>query len=884
VNPAPPFKRPGKSPFYAAQERVRKTRGRGSFFGGIALFMTLMALACFAGAAGVATQAYVYFTHSLPSIEKLRNYTPPIVTQVYADNGELISEFAFERRFVVPIEQIPQMLQQAFVAAEDKNFWQHQGVDKEAILRAVKDTVTKWKIGGGASTITQQVARTFLLTSEKKFSRKIREAILSTRIENSLSKKQILYLYLNQIFLGSRAYGVEAAARTYFGKHVNELTLAECALLAGLPQRPADYSPKVNLNAAMNRRAYVLERMLKDGYITQEQHDTAAGEQPQLVAQSNPHRRMAADYAEHVRRYVENKYGVDTLTKEGLQIRTSVDLNMTKLAKDGMDRGLRELDKRQGYRGPIKTLNVKGVMEFLEKKTRERDAPLLFGEITEGVITDIDEGHVYVRMGSYLKGGNKREYVGKIKIEPDSNWWARRPFIRPELRTRNFAEGHLPFQVGDVIQVLVTDPNAKRRELYLKKFGLADPQMKNYKVYTEDMVDYFPLELEQEPLVESALMLRENRTGYVKVLLGGRGFSEAKYNRAIQARRQPGSSFKPVIYAAALNKGFTCADMILDSPLALPIPGTGEVWRPKNYRGGFSGPVSFREALVKSINIPTIKILQHTGIEHAKAYARKIGYKSPLANNLTLALGSTGVSLEEQMNAYSVFPNRGFLVESVYIKKIVDRNGKILEEHHPPVFLDDPLQIDQPQIQRVSHELNPSSVPSQETQESGTPVIRRRIDEGTAHIVTSLLQGVVQHGTATALKKIVGRPDIAGKTGTTNDNNDAWFMGFSPDYTCGVWVGFDDEFTIGHGETGGKAAAPIWGYFMREVLKDKPVKEFPPSDAIEMRRVDPRTGLVTASAEGVQEIFKIGSAPAELEPGLVKGARWDHTGADLDQY
>ena len=329
---------------------MQKKRKRGSFFGGIARLLVLIGLAGFAGAAGVATQAYVYFTQSLPSVEKLRNYAPPIVTQVYADNGDLISEFASERRFVVPIDQIPQMLQQAFVAAEDKNFWQHQGVDKEAILRAAKDTVTKWKIGGGASTITQQVARTFLLTSEKKFSRKIREAILSTRIENSLSKKQILNLYLNQIFLGSRAYGVEAAARTYFGKHVNELTLAECALLAGLPQRPADYSPKVNLSAALNRRAYVLDRMLKDGYVTQEQHDAASEEQPKLVTQSNPYRKMAADFSEHVRRYVENKYGVDMLTREGLQIYTSVDLNMTRLAKDAMDRGLRELDKREGYR------------------------------------------------------------------------------------------------------------------------------------------------------------------------------------------------------------------------------------------------------------------------------------------------------------------------------------------------------------------------------------------------------------------------------------------------------------------------------------------------------------------------------------------------------
>ena len=880
-----PGNRLPKNPFREMYGRAETGKRRGSFFAGIARFVLLIFVGCASGAAGAAVQGYAYFTHGLPSIQKLKKYSPPIVTQFYADKSELIGEFATERRFLVPMEEIPKVLQAAFVAAEDKNFWQHSGVDKEAIVRAVKRNLVTMNWGEGASTITQQVAKMFLLTPEKKLTRKIKEAILATQIERSLSKEQILYLYLNQIFLGSGAYGVEAAAQTYFDKQVKELTIAECAMLAGLPKKPSRLSPKVNLKGSLERRAYVLKRMLEDGYINERQYDEANREEPTIVARVSPYLKAAPDFIEHVRRYVENKYGWDMLYREGLQVYTTVDLAATKAARDAIETGLRELDKREGYRGPIRTLNVEGVTEFLKAKMRNREAPLRFGQITEGVVTHIDNENIYVRMGSYINGETKKEYVGQIKIDPNPKWWVRTPFMRSEMRTRNFAQGDLPFQVGDLIHVRVLDPNIKRKELYLKKFGNNDPTLKNYKEYTEDMLVYFPLEPEQEPVAQAALMMRENRSGYIRAIVGGYGNSGSDYNRAVQAKRQAGSSFKPVIYAAALNKGFTCADIILDSPLALSIPGTGEYWKPKNYRGGFRGPVTFRDALVNSRNIPTVKILQQIGIEHAKAYARKLGYVSPLVDNLTLALGSTGVSLDEQLNAYSVFPNKGYLVPSVYVKKIVDRNGKILEEHGPPVLLDDPMRGPEPQIQKVSHETQHTGTTSDtEIPERGAPLVRRQLDEGTAYIMTTLLHGVIQEGTATNLKKIVGRPDIAGKTGTTNENIDAWFMGFSPDYTCGVWVGFDVESSLGEGETGGKAAAPIWGYFMREVLRSKPVKEFPVPQTVEVRRIDPRTGLLTSAADGFPEVFKIGSGPADAEPKLIKGSRWDYSGSDLDQF
>ncbi len=857
---------------------------RGSFFAGIARFVLLVMLAGASGAAGMALQGYFYFTQNLPGIDKLEKYAPPIVTQFYADKGELIGEFAHERRFLLPIDQIPKTLQNAFVAAEDKNFWKHGGVDKEAILRAIKKNLMTGALREGASTITQQVAKTFLLTPERKFTRKIKEVILSARIERSLSKEEILYLYLNQIYLGSSAYGVEAAAQTYFDKSVKDLTIAECATLAGLTKAPSDFSPRKNLKRSLERRSYVLKRMLEDGHITEDEYETSLQEDAHISNTSNPYLKSAPDFVEHVRRYIEKKYGVEALYREGLQVYTTVDLEQTKAGQDSMDAGLRELDKRQGFRGPLKTLTAQGVVDFLDEKSRSMEAPLRFGEITEGVITHIDQENIYARMGSFDDGSTKKDYVGHIKIDPSPKWWVRQPFIRPELRTRNFSPGDLPFQVGDLIMVKILDPNLKRRELYQKKYGKNDPEMKNYKEYTESMVNNFPLEIDQDPVVQSALMMRENRSGYVRVLVGGHAGTRSKYNRATQSRRQAGSSFKPVIYAAALNKGFTCADIILDSPIALTVPGTGEVWRPKNYRGGFQGPVTFRDALVHSRNIPTIKVLQQVGIEHAKAYARKLGYTSPLVDNLTLALGSTGVSLEEQLQVYSVFPNNGYGVPNIYVKKIVDRNGKIIEQNDPPVLLDDPVN-NKAYLKNVSLRVSPNTVfPESDGPEKNTAIAKRKLDEATSYIMTTLLQDVVQHGTATNLKKIVGRPDIAGKTGTTNDNVDAWFVGFSPDYSCGVWVGFDDEYSLGEGETGGKAAAPIWGHFMHDVLNDKPVKEFQQPQTIEFRKVDPRTGLVTASNNAIQEVFKVGSGPAETEPKLIKGSRWDYSGSDLDQF
>ncbi len=472
MNPSPQKDLIPKDPYLEMYNRRGTAKNRGSFFAGMARFVLLVMIACAAGGAGVALEGYFYFTQNLPSIEKLQKYRPNIVSQFYADKGELVKEFAAERRFVVPIEQIPQQLQDAFVAAEDKNFWSHPGVDTEAILRALKKNLLSsnpLSKGQGASTITQQVAKTFLLDPGRTFTRKIKEAILSTRIERSFEKKHILYLYLNQIYLGSGAYGVAAAAQTYFDKNLEDLTTAECALLAGLPKAPTTYSPKKDLKKSLERRVYVLRRMLEDGKISESQYDAAVSEEPAISNKVAPYVAGAPDFVEYVRKYVANKYGVDALNKEGLQVHTTVDLEQTKQAHDAMDAGLRELDKRQGYRGPIKTLTAKGVVDFLAEKSRNMQEPMHFDDITEGVVTHIDHENIYVRMGTYDDGKTQKEYVGHIKIDPSPKWWVRQPFIRAEKRTRNFSPGDVPFQVGDLIQVKLLDPNPRRREMVHEK-------------------------------------------------------------------------------------------------------------------------------------------------------------------------------------------------------------------------------------------------------------------------------------------------------------------------------------------------------------------------------------------------------------------------------
>jgi len=730
---------------------------------------------------GVAVAVGVYFRLSdgLPKITSLTDYRPSIITTVYSDDNRKIAEFYKERRIVVPLEQIPLQLQQAFIAAEDARFYKHRGIDIFSIIRAFVKNLEAGTIVQGGSTITQQVTKSFLLTPERSYERKIKEAILAYRIDKVFSKEEVLYLYLNQIYLGHGAYGVQAAAENYFGKSVNELTLAECAILAGLPQAPSRYSPFRFPERAKQRQIYVLNRMLQEGYITNSEVTESIDEEMDIKPRRNWYIEKVPIYTEHVRRYVEKKYGRDALYTQGLKIYAAVNIEMQKAARQAIEKGLRELDRRHGYRGPERHLAPEEIEPFNEEmRTTLNETPLTEGSSASGVVININEkqGTAIVQLG---------DERGVLSLQEMK--WARIKKISEAIKT------------GDVLLVTVQQ------------------KQKNGNMWN--------LSLDQVPDAQSALLCIEAETGLVKVMVGGRDFRESQFNRATQSRLQPGSAFKPIIYSAALDKGFTPATEIIDSPIVFEDETNDFTWKPKNYGKKFYGPTLFRKALAKSRNVVTIKILQDIGIGYTLDYAKKLGIESELSNDLSIALGSSGVSLLELVNAYAVFANQGYLVEPAFITKIEDRYGNILEE------------------------MNPSR--------------EKVIDKNTAYLMTNLLESVVQEGTGHRAKAL-NRP-VAGKTGTTNDLQDAWFVGYTPRYISGVWVGYDNGQTLGRGETGSRTASPIWLEFMNKILKGTPVREFQVPEGVVFAKIDAETGLlaIPESNKTIFECFKEGTVPTE---------------------
>ncbi len=740
--------------------------------------------------------AYFYFTRDLPQISSLRDYRPPIITTVYSDDNRKIAEFFRQRRIMLPLSNIPRMLIDAFVAAEDARFYKHEGIDFVSIVRAFLKNIEAGSIIQGGSTITQQVAKSFFLSPQRSYARKTREAVLAYRIDKALSKEEILFLYLNQIYLGHGAYGVGAAAENYFGKPASELNLAECALLAGLPQAPSRYSPFVDPEQAKQRQIYVLNRMIAAGYITKIQASEAINTKLDIKRRRNWYIEEVPYYTEYIRQYVEGKYGKDILYNQGLKIYTAINIEMQRIGRSALNQGLEALDKRQGYRGPIKHLAPEDIETFSQQiqKTLERQ-PLEQDRVVQGVVVAVndDEAEATVRMGSDQ---------GRLQLKDMK--WARKP--DPEVRYFDVRVQKVSdvIKVGDVITVRV-----KGRP---------------------EGTDLWDLALEQTPAVEGALLCMETETGYVKTMLGGRDFRVSQFNRAIQSRRQPGSAFKPVIYAAALDKGYTPATIIIDSPIVFEDTQRDFTWKPKNYGKKFYGPTLFRTALAKSRNVVTVKILRDIGVGYVIDYARRLGIESELSRDLSIALGSSGVSLIEVVRAYSVFANQGYRVRPCFITKILDRDGNVLEQHYP-------------ESEKV-------------------------IEKSTAYIVTNLLQGVVQHGTGWRLRAL-NRP-VAGKTGTSNNLHDAWFVGYTPGYVTGVWVGFDDEQSLGMGETGSMAASPIWLAFMKAVLKDQPMRVFQVPDGVVFAKIDAETGLlaIPESTGTIFECFKEGTVPTKYAKRL----------------
>ncbi len=761
----------------------------------------------------VCTAGYFWYlwSSSLPYIGLVNDYKPPVIAEVLSDDGEVIGRLWEEKRIVIPLADMPRHLIYAFIAAEDARFFEHEGVDMKGIMRALIRNFVAGKIKQGGSTITQQVTRSLLLKNAKRtYRRKVREVILSVQLEKSFSKDYILFLYLNQIYLGSGAYGVEAASRTYFHKSAKDLSIAEAALLAGLPQAPALYSPVKHFDRAMARQRYVLSRMREEGFISEEQFRKAMKAELNILKPAENTFKKAPYFTEHVRKYLISKYGKDLIYRGGFKVYTTVDLDMQNAARNALRKGLSELDKREGYRGPVAHLSAEEIPRYIEKAVKDFSSnPLQVGSVVEGLVEDVDDGkgEVEIRMGKSM-----------ARLSLSAMKWARRPDPKVPYYSARLRKPSDILSKGDVIKVKL-----------LKKG--ASPFV-------------WEVSLEQTPVVQGAIFCMVPETGEVKAMIGGRDFWVSQFNRAIQSRRQPGSAFKPIIYAAALDKGMSPVSIIMDSPYISENNSKGQSWKPKNYREKFFGPTLFRTGLIESRNVITVKILKKIGVRYVIEYARNMGIESDLSPDLSLALGSSGVSLMEITGVYSVFANGGKLVKPVFIRRIVDRNGEIVEEN-------------QSRISEV-------------------------ISKETSYVMTDLLKAVIQEGTGWRIRAL-GRP-AAGKTGTTNNLWDAWFIGYTPQLVTGVWVGYDDRKVMGKGETGSRAASPIWLYFMSDVLKDQPVVDFEVPRGVIFAKIDAETGLLAGpySKKTVLQAFKEGSEPTEYSPGPESAKQGQFMEFDMD--
>jgi penicillin-binding protein 1A len=747
-------------------------------------FLTLLALALL-GAALVGFAVLVAYP-KLPSLETLTDYQPKIPLRIFSVEGKLIGEFGEERRAIVKIEDVPLRMQQAILAAEDERFYEHRGVDYIGALRAAYSNFTAGGTRQGASTITMQVARNFFLTKEKTYTRKFNEVLLAFKIERNLNKAQILELYLNQIYLGQHAYGFAAAAQTYFAKPLSELNLAETATLAGLPKAPSRYNPVTNMQRAKVRQQYVLRRMLELNFITDEEY-TNALDTKLVVKRQQPEFAVPAEhFAELVRQAMVERFQEDAYSR-GYRVYTTLDTKHQQAAYAALRKGVLEYDRRHAFRGAERyvQLPANASEEDLEEALQE-DTPS--DDLQPGIVLVATPKSVTV----YKKGGERLEIVG------DGIKFAQRMLTEKAPADKKLTR-------GAVIRVQKTD----------KGWQIA-----------------------QLPQVEAALVSMDPNTGAIIALAGGFDFERNKFNHATQAWRQPGSSFKPFIYSAALEKGFTPATIINDAPLLFDASMTGsEAWEPKNYDGTYGGPMRLRTALAKSKNLVSVRIMQAIGTQYAQDYITRFGFDAKQhPAYLTMALGAGSVTPLQMASAYAVFANTGYRITPYVIERIEDSQGRVLARYQP---------------QRAG---------------DGAP---RVIDERNSFVMTSLMREVIKSGTA-ARAMVLGRNDLAGKTGTTNDQVDAWFAGFNRSLVAVAWIGFDNPQSLGEKETGAQAALPIWMSYMGQVLKGVPEQplEVPPGIASVM--IDPETGLRTFRG-GTVEYFYQEHTPAAQDIIEIQG-------------
>jgi penicillin-binding protein 1A len=731
-----------------------------------------------AGVVAVAAGAYVYseFMRSLPPIGAAVDYQPPTTTKIFAADGALIGEFYNQKRYLVPLDRIPAHVRQAFIAAEDDAFYRHTGVDATGIMRAFANNVMHGGKVQGGSTITQQVVKTVLLTPEKSYERKLKEMILSMRLEQELSKDDILALYLNHIYLGSGAYGVAAAADEYFGKDIGDLTVAEAALLAGLPQAPSRYSPYNHWPEAKARQRYVLNRMYEVGFLDRDARDAARLE-PIALASRKGSFQAAPYFVEHVRRILEEQYGRTVLYELGLRVTTTVDLQRQQLAEAALRRGIDTLSTARG-----------GFHEaYRQMSHEERDNYLRMQKQTYKGMARPEVGFSYEALVTNVRGSGARVQVG--------------PFAGDLVMPKTITGKGPTLQLMDLIRVRALESD-------------------------DDDKDHLRFAYDPSPLLEGALVAIEPTTGAVRAMAGGYDFDRSHFNRVIQARRQPGSAFKPLVYAAALDRHFTPASVIVDEPIS--YRDNGRIWSPQNFEKKYYGPTSLREALTHSRNVVTVKLAERVGLSFLTSYLPRFGLPGPIPRNLSIALGTTEVTPMELAVAYSTFANNGLRPAPLFITEISDAQGQVLEHNEPQL-----VQV-----------LPPT----------------------TAYQMTSMLQDVVRRGTGTAARGLA--QPTAGKTGTTNDLEDAWFVGYTPQLLAAVWIGFDNKRPLGPKSTGGKVAAPIWKDFMEDAMAGIEEGRFPVPDGLRCVNIDPATGTRAAPGGSAPylECFQEGSEP---QPGAV---------------
>ncbi len=874
-----------------------------------------------------------YFSFGLPKISSLADYNPAIPSQILAKDGTVLTEIGKETRYIAQMDEIPKRVINAFLSAEDDNFYEHKGVDYLGVLRAFIANLKAGKVVQGGSTITQQVAKSLLLSRERSISRKIKDFLLAQRIEEKFTKEEILFLYLNQVYLGGGYYGVKAAFQGYFGKELAEASIAESAIVAGLLVAPGKYSPYINPQYAKKRQGYVLGRMYATGKITEEEYNSALVEKIKFRIRKSSE--FKAGYlTDWVRQRVVEEVGNDRFLTDGFKVQTTIDYDLQVVAEREVYKGVKEIDKRQGFKGPLRSLETEDlVKEFLQKQRKElHEEKSMYFTLNEDlsrkyeseVSEEITEAREKYRLSFFEKLKSKRYFPGNIKEDPILSLLDTKKMYEAVVRRidnrsriiyvsyaglngfisyegfrwaheRNISEERqfYPYvtnpssilKVGDVINVSINSKSTEISRHFWKAFQSTFKASKDYNLVRQERYVHFSLD--QEPEAEGALVSLDPKTGEIIALVGGANFEKSQFDRAIQSHRQPGSSFKPILFAAGLENGFTPASTLMDSPEALGGVDSSLNWKPRNYDGKFKGPMTFRNSLETSRNIPTIRLASDIGVDKILEFTKRIGFKAKLDEDLSLALGSFGVTLMDIVATYAIFPNGGKIVKPKSILSVTDRFGKNYEISET----DAPVEPEIPELKAeevlANNTLGTEEEAKEEKVEENPYLLAlggdQVYDPRLAYIMNNLLRGVVQHGTGRNVRDISAF--LGGKTGTTNNYVDAWFLGFSSNIVTGVWTGFDNNKTLGWGETGAKSALPIWKEFMRAGIKKKGEYDFQAPLGVVNVLIDKETGKLAkpSSANNFLETFVEGSEPGSRKVEDVEKLKSDDSTQFLEE-